>query len=165
MPLPVQVAICSVGELFGGVERHVLGLLGGLQVHGIEALLILFHDGELAAQARDQGIEPIILSNRNHSLWSTSQALAGILRRRQIRIPEPEVDDICTGSVCLLLEAVDDPENVGRHAIDPAELHQPRVSVTSSGPDGFRREEGGADGSGALAELGGDDLDRRSVLR
>lgn len=86
MPLPVQVAICSVGELFGGVERHVLGLLGGLQVHGIEALLILFHDGELAAQARDQGIEPIILSNRNHSLWSTSQALAGILRRRQIRV-------------------------------------------------------------------------------
>jgi glycosyltransferase involved in cell wall biosynthesis len=80
------VAICSVGELFGGVERHILSLLVGLRSYGIEALLVLFNDGELAAQVRNEGIEPIILSGRNRSLWSTSQALAGILRQRQIRI-------------------------------------------------------------------------------
>lgn len=85
-PLLEGVAICSVGELFGGVERHILGLLTGLQSHGVDALLILFHDGELAAQVRSQGIDPIILPGRNRSTWSTSQVLAEILRRRQIRI-------------------------------------------------------------------------------
>ena len=80
------VAICSVGELFGGVERHILGLLKGLQAHGIKALLILFHDGELAAQARNHGIEPIILPGLNRTLWSTSRTLAGILKQRQIRV-------------------------------------------------------------------------------
>jgi glycosyltransferase involved in cell wall biosynthesis len=85
-PFSEGVAICSVGELFGGVERHILGLLGGLQLHGIETLLVLFHDGELAAQARAQGFEPIILPNRNRSIWAISQILASILRQRQIRI-------------------------------------------------------------------------------
>ena len=85
-PLIEDVAICSVGELFGGVERHILGLLTGLQSHGVDALLILFHDGELAAQVRSQGIDPIILPGRNRSTWSTSQVLAEILRRRQIRV-------------------------------------------------------------------------------
>ncbi len=86
MHLLKRVAICSVGELFGGVERHILGLLGGLHGHGIEVLLILFHDGELATQARSHGFEPIILSNNNRDLWATSQALAGILRQRQAQI-------------------------------------------------------------------------------
>lgn len=85
-PLSEGIAICSVGELFGGVERHILSLLSGLQAHGIKALLILFHNGELAAQARDQGFEPIILSDQNRFLWATSQTLAGVLRQRQIRI-------------------------------------------------------------------------------
>ncbi|MFO1431852.1 MAG: glycosyltransferase family 4 protein [Candidatus Competibacteraceae bacterium] len=80
------VAICSVGELFGGVERHILGLLSGLRTQGITILLLLFHDGELAAQAREQGIEPIILLNRNRSLLTTSRQLAGILKQQQIRI-------------------------------------------------------------------------------
>jgi L-malate glycosyltransferase len=85
-PLVKGLAICSVGELFGGVERHILGLLTGLQSHGIEALLILFNDGELAAQARAQGVEPIILPSRNRSAWGTSKNLADILRQRQIQI-------------------------------------------------------------------------------
>jgi glycosyltransferase involved in cell wall biosynthesis len=81
-----RIAVCTAGELFGGVERHILGVMSGLQAHGIEALLVLFHDGELAAQARDQGIEAIILPGPNRFLWSTSQALAGILRQRLVRI-------------------------------------------------------------------------------
>ena len=43
-------------------------------------------DGELAIQARGLGIEPIILSNSNRSLWATAHTLSNILQQRQIRI-------------------------------------------------------------------------------
>lgn len=80
------IAICTVGELFGGVERHVLGLISGLAARGVSTLLILFHDSELAAQARGQGIEPIILSDRNRSVFATSQQLAQLFRQRNIHV-------------------------------------------------------------------------------
>lgn len=80
------IAICTVGELFGGVERHVLGLIHGLRAQGVSTLLILFHDGELAVQARTQGIEPVILPNRNRSLLITSRRLVGILKQQQIHV-------------------------------------------------------------------------------
>jgi len=83
---PKCVAICTVGELFGGVERHVLGIIGGLKEQGVSTLLILLHDGELAAQARGQGIEPVVLSNRNRSLLTTSRQLARILNQREVHI-------------------------------------------------------------------------------
>lgn len=83
---PEGVAICTVGELFGGVERHILGVLTGLTARGMSTLLVLFHDGELAAQARGQGVDPLILSNRNRSLWATSRQLAGILKQHRIHL-------------------------------------------------------------------------------
>lgn len=81
-----RIAICTVGELFGGVERHVLGLIGALQARGISTLLILFHNGELAAQARAQGIELLILPDTNRSLLATSLRLANTLDRLDIRV-------------------------------------------------------------------------------
>jgi glycosyltransferase involved in cell wall biosynthesis len=75
-----------VGELFGGVERHVLGMSSVLQARGISTLLILFHNGELANRAREQGVEPVILPDSNLSLVATSKHLADILNRRDIRI-------------------------------------------------------------------------------
>jgi glycosyltransferase involved in cell wall biosynthesis len=81
-----RVAICSVGELFGGVERHILGILDGLQAKGVVTVLLLFHGGELATQARQQGIETIILPNSNRSLLASSRKLARILEQRHIRI-------------------------------------------------------------------------------
>lgn len=83
---PECIAICTVGELFGGVERHVLGIMSGLMAQGVNTLLVLFHDGELASQARGQGIEPIVLSDHNRTLLATSQHLAQILNQRDIRI-------------------------------------------------------------------------------
>ncbi|MCI0559034.1 MAG: hypothetical protein MN733_11100, partial [Nitrososphaera sp.] len=77
-----MLAICSVGELFGGVERHILGILSGLRTHGISSLLFLFYEGELAAQARAQGHEPIILPAENKSLLATSRQLAYLLKRQ-----------------------------------------------------------------------------------
>ncbi|TXG78440.1 MAG: glycosyltransferase family 1 protein [Thermomicrobiales bacterium] len=80
------VAICTVGELFGGVERHVLGMLQGLRAAGIEARLVLFHDAELAAQARAQGDVPVILPGRNRSLFETAKRLARILAEHHVRL-------------------------------------------------------------------------------
>lgn len=80
------IAICTVGELFGGVERHVLGLISGLAAQGMSTLLVLFHDSELAAQARGQGIEPVILSNRNRSVLATARQLARLFKQRNIHV-------------------------------------------------------------------------------
>jgi glycosyltransferase involved in cell wall biosynthesis len=82
----LRIAICTVGELFGGVERHILGLCSGLATRKIKPLLLLFHDGELAAQARAQGIEPAILPSDNWSLLTTSRQLAKLLQRSRINI-------------------------------------------------------------------------------
>ena len=83
---PRGIAICSVGELFGGVERHIMGLLKGLKSEGVDALLFLFYDDELAAQARSHGFDPIILPHGNAWLFSTARSIAHILEQRQIRI-------------------------------------------------------------------------------
>lgn len=83
---PPCAAICTTGELFGGVERHVLGLLAGLRTQELETILVLFADGELAVQARAQGIEPIILSSRNLSIWRTSRQLAQLFDQRQAHV-------------------------------------------------------------------------------
>ncbi len=83
---PLRVAICSVGELFGGVERHILGILSELRRQGVTTLLILFYNNELAAQARRQGLEPIILPHLNRSLLATSRKIAHILKQQQIQL-------------------------------------------------------------------------------
>lgn len=80
------IAVCTVGELFGGVERHVLEMANSLKARGIGSLFVLFHDGELAAQARERGVELAILPDGNRSLFATSMRLASILERRDIRI-------------------------------------------------------------------------------
>ena len=83
---PKRIALCSAGELFGGVERHILGLLGGLRSIDIKVTLLLFRDGELAAQAREKGVTPIILTPRNRLIWATSKTLADILRKQQVQV-------------------------------------------------------------------------------
>jgi glycosyltransferase involved in cell wall biosynthesis len=78
------VAICSVGELFGGVERHILGLLQGLASQGVPATLVLFTDAELAAQARGQGFDVVVLPGRNAEMIATARRLAALLAERGI---------------------------------------------------------------------------------
>lgn len=72
------VALLSVGELFGGVERHLLGMCRFLQRRGEEPRLILFHDRELATQARALGLEPVILAGGSFDL-SLPRRLADLL--------------------------------------------------------------------------------------
>lgn len=59
--LNVMLAICTAGEVFGGVERHVLGLCEYACRRGERPLLLLFYEGELAAQVRRLGVDPVIL--------------------------------------------------------------------------------------------------------
>jgi glycosyltransferase involved in cell wall biosynthesis len=55
------VALLSAGELFGGVERHLLGMCTWLQRQDVVPLLVLFHDAELARQARAMGARCVIV--------------------------------------------------------------------------------------------------------
>lgn len=81
-----SVTICSAGELFGGVERHIIGLSKGLQRQGIKIQVILFHDHELAKQLRSQEIHPMILASQNRHLLKTSFDLATLLKRNNSQI-------------------------------------------------------------------------------
>jgi glycosyltransferase involved in cell wall biosynthesis len=78
--------ICSAGELFGGVERHILALATGLLARDIAVSLVVFHDAELAAQARDAGIDVMVLPAANRVLWSTARRLARMTERLGVRI-------------------------------------------------------------------------------
>ncbi len=80
------LAMCSVGELFGGVERHLLGMCSWLLRQGHVPLLILFHDNELAQQARLLGVEPIILPTRGAIDISTPRRLAAIMADHGVNV-------------------------------------------------------------------------------
>lgn len=81
-----QFAICTVGELFGGVERHVLGMISELVRRGIAVRLILFCDGELAAQARAINVAPLILPASNLAAIHAARRLARDLERHAVRV-------------------------------------------------------------------------------
>ncbi|RKZ18856.1 hypothetical protein DRQ50_03300 [bacterium] len=62
----MKLAICSQGELFGGVERHILDLIRYVQRSGLpRPTVLLFHDLELADRLRESGTEPVILRGRH----------------------------------------------------------------------------------------------------
>ncbi len=79
-------ALCSAGELFGGVERHMVGLCTYLMRREVEPLLVLFHDRELAAQVRALGLEPEILESSGSYDLRTPSRLAALLARRRINV-------------------------------------------------------------------------------
>lgn len=80
------VALLSAGELFGGVERHLLGSCEWFRRHGIEPILILFCDDELARQAREIGVSPVILRNSGSFDLSGPRRLAAILSDRGVNV-------------------------------------------------------------------------------
>ena len=80
MPEKVKPAFCSTGELFGGVERQLLDLCTYWLRKNSAPLLILFHDRELAAQARNIGVDPVIIPTRHKydpgGAWHLAKVLA-----------------------------------------------------------------------------------------
>lgn len=84
--LPRRIAIVTAGELFGGVERHILGFLPELRTRNVEPTLVLFHDGELAQQARELNFLPVVLPSRNALVVRAARQLAGLLRSQDISL-------------------------------------------------------------------------------
>lgn len=78
--------MCTVGELFGGVERHVLGMLAGLAARGAQATLVVFFSGELAEQARAAGTDLVVLPSSNMMILGTAARLGAILQQRGIQV-------------------------------------------------------------------------------
>ena len=61
-------------------------MLAAFAKRGTNVLLILFHEGELAAQARALGSEPMVLSGDNLKVFDTARRLATLLEERTIRL-------------------------------------------------------------------------------
>jgi glycosyltransferase involved in cell wall biosynthesis len=57
----VRVAVCTAGEIWGGVERFVVSLAVGLRDGGCTPLLLLFHEGLLAERLRSAGFSPVVV--------------------------------------------------------------------------------------------------------
>jgi glycosyltransferase involved in cell wall biosynthesis len=61
----VRIAICSAGELYGGVEQFIYLYAQHLRaLDHAEAIVILFHDGQLSNRLRGAGIETHVVSYR-----------------------------------------------------------------------------------------------------
>ena len=81
----LRLAICSVGELFGGVERQILDLCTFLGRNGLgDPLVVLFHDMELARQLRERDIHPVIISGRNRYDLNMLSRLKSIMIKNNI---------------------------------------------------------------------------------
>ncbi|MEZ4387947.1 MAG: glycosyltransferase family 4 protein [Candidatus Krumholzibacteriia bacterium] len=59
------VAIVATGELFGGAERHIVGLGAFLAARGLSPRVILFYDRELASQCRKEGLPVQLVPTRS----------------------------------------------------------------------------------------------------
>jgi glycosyltransferase involved in cell wall biosynthesis len=82
----MRLAICSAGELFGGVERQILDLCTyWRRTHDVDPLVIIFHDHELAAQLRGRGIEPVVLLGGKYDIRLAGR-VADLVRRHGIDV-------------------------------------------------------------------------------
>ena len=83
----MRVSICAMGELFGGVERHILDLCRYLRRTGLpEPLVLLFHDARLAAALRDQGLCPVIVPGTHRYDPAMIGRVADLLRDARIDV-------------------------------------------------------------------------------
>jgi L-malate glycosyltransferase len=75
-----RLAMVAAGEFFGGAERQILTLLAALRCQNIKADLLLLHDRELAAQARELGTHTHILGTGKRFDIGALSALSRTLR-------------------------------------------------------------------------------------
>lgn len=83
---PAPVAVVAVGELFGGAERHILGLAAFLREQARDPRVILFHDRELAARCREDGLPLHILRTRGPWDPSGPRRLGALLSQHGVRL-------------------------------------------------------------------------------
>jgi glycosyltransferase involved in cell wall biosynthesis len=79
------VAICAAGEIWGGVEQCVFTLARELPRTGFSPLVVLFHEGLLAARLRAAGVEVRVLPGGRYDLRAVAR-LRDLVRRERIRL-------------------------------------------------------------------------------
>jgi glycosyltransferase involved in cell wall biosynthesis len=80
------VAICTAGELWGGVERFVVSLAVGLRRAGSAPLVLLFHEGLLAGRLRAAGFKPIVVDGSGKYDIRQIARIRDILRSHDIGV-------------------------------------------------------------------------------
>lgn len=73
------VLIASPGEVFGGVERHILMLANALPANGWSVRIVVSQEGELAAQSRELGLAVDALGAPGASLSAQAAAFAALV--------------------------------------------------------------------------------------
>ncbi len=84
--MPGPIAIVAAGELFGGAERHVLGLAAFLRERGLRPGVVVFHDRELAARCRADGLPVHVLPTRSSHDPDGPRRLDQLLTRIEARL-------------------------------------------------------------------------------
>ena len=80
------IAIVATGELFGGAERHILGLGAFLSQRGLDPRIVLFHDRELAHCCREDGLPVTIIPPRSAYDLRVPRRLGQYLAQHGIRL-------------------------------------------------------------------------------
>jgi glycosyltransferase involved in cell wall biosynthesis len=82
----IRLALCTAGEIWGGIERFVLTLAPGLRAAGIDPLVILFHDALLARQLRAAQVRVEVLDGHGKYDPRTLGRLRRLLRERHVDV-------------------------------------------------------------------------------
>ena len=82
----VRLAVCSAGEIWGGVEQCILTLTGGLRSAGWDPLVIPLYEGLLAARLRDAGARVEVMAGYGKYDPRLIHGLSEVLRRHQINV-------------------------------------------------------------------------------
>ena len=82
----MRVAICTSGQIWGGVERFIVTMATGLRVIGIDPLVVVFNEGPLAAALRDEQIAVRVVGCRAKYDPRTIWELRGLLGQHSINV-------------------------------------------------------------------------------
>jgi glycosyltransferase involved in cell wall biosynthesis len=82
----VRLAVCSAGEIWGGVEQCILTLTGGLRVTGIDPLVVLLYEGLLAERLRQSGARVEVIADCGKYDPRMIMRTAELLRRHRINV-------------------------------------------------------------------------------
>src|SRR5437016_10791118 len=83
---PMRLAICSSGEIWGGVEQCIVTLSQGLKALNVQSVAILFHDGLLARKLRRLKFDVEVLDGYAKYDPRTIGRLRRLLQHRRIEV-------------------------------------------------------------------------------
>ena len=82
----VRLALCTAGEIWGGVERFIVTTATALRASGIDPLILLFHDEMLARMLRDRGLRVHVLGPLAKYDGRVVGELRRVLRQHEINL-------------------------------------------------------------------------------